>query len=168
MKWGAITMLVFVVTLGGLALNRGDGTLTAGLRGGGQSFVRFLPIMALAFAVMGLVEALLPHGLVEAWLSDEAGWRGLGAAWLAGLLTPGGSIIGMPLAAGLLKAGVSPAVLVTYLTSLAVLSVIRMPLELGFYGWRLMVLRIVASLVLPLIAGLSARLVAPWVMGGGG
>jgi len=113
---------------------------------------------------MGLVDALLPKDLVETWLTDASGFKGLGIAWIAGVLTPGGSIIGMPLAAGLAKAGVGPAVLVTYLTSLAVLSVIRVPLEIGFYGWRLMLLRVLASIVLPLAAGLMARVLAPFVM----
>ena len=72
----------------------------------------------------------------------------------------------MPLAASLMRAGVGAGVLVTYLTSLATLSIIRVPLEIGFYGWRLMVLRVVASLFLPLIAGVLAQLAAPWVMGG--
>lgn len=73
---------------------------------------------------------------------------------LAGrVLTPGGSIIGLPIAAVLYKTGVGLGALMTYLTSLATLSRLRIPLEIGFYGWRLTGVRIAVSLILPLIAG---------------
>ena len=167
MKWTLITMLLFVVGVAGVALHRGQDVFVEGLKSGGLSFAKFVPILMIAFLLMGFVDVLLPRDVVEKWLTDGSGWTGLGIAWLAGVLTPGGSIIGMPLAAGLLKAGVGAGVLVTYLTSLACLSLIRVPLEIGFYGWRLMVLRVIASLILPLMAGAIARLVAPWVMGSG-
>jgi len=67
----------------------------------------------------------------------------------------------MPLAAGLLRAGAGPSVIITYLTSLATLSVIRVPLEIGFYGWRLMVVRVLASVILPFAAGLVAHCGTP-------
>ncbi len=164
MKGTLIGLVVVVGVLLILAISRGDGSAVTGLKTAGLQFLKFLPILAIAFLIMGLVDALMPEGFVENWLSDASGFKGLGIAWIAGVLTPGGSIIGMPLAAGLAKAGVGPAVLVTYLTSLAVLSVIRVPLEIGFYGWRLMVLRVLASIVLPFAAGLMARVFAPFVM----
>ncbi len=164
MKSTLLGLAVVVVVLAGLALNRGDGTLTRGVTTAGSQFLQFIPILAIAFLLMGLVDALLPPDMVERWLTDASGWKGLGIAWLAGVLTPGGSIIGMPLAAGLAKAGVGAGVLVTYLTSLAVLSMLRVPLEIGFYGWRLMLLRVLASLVLPIGAGVIARLLAPIVL----
>lgn len=166
MKWSLISMAVLVVGLVGVAAVKGGGLVEQGFRTAGTTGLKFLPILAVAFVIMGFVDVLLPQAVVERWLSDAAGWRGIGVAWLAGVLTPAGSIIGLPLAAALLKAGVGAGVLVTYLTSMATLSLIRVPLEVGFYGWRLMVLRMVVSLVLPLVAGGLARLCAPWIMGG--
>lgn len=166
MKWSLISMAVLVVALIAAAAYKGEGLVEQGLRTAGTTGLKFLPILAVAFVIMGFVDVLLPQAVVERWLSDAAGWRGIGVAWLAGVLTPAGSIIGLPLAAALLKAGVGAGVLVTYLTSMATLSLIRVPLEVGFYGWRLMVLRVVVSLVLPLVAGGLARVCAPWIMGG--
>ena len=165
MKWSLIAMLAVATVLAGLALARGNGTFGAGLKTGGSQLGRIVPILLIAFLISGFVEVLLPAGFVQNWLSDASGWRGIGIAWLAGILTPGGSIIGMPLAAGLFQAGVGISVLVTYLSSLALLSVIRIPIELGFLGPRLTALRVLASLFLPPIAGLLARLAAPWIVG---
>lgn len=166
MKWSIIAMLAVLVGLIGFAAWKGEGLVEQGFRTAGTTGLKFVPILLVAFVIMGFVDALLPQAVVEKWLSDAAGWRGIGVAWLAGVLTPAGSIIGLPLAAALLKAGVGAGVLVTYLTSMATLSIIRVPLEIGFYGWRLMALRVVVSLVLPLVAGGLARLCAPWIMGG--
>ncbi len=166
MKWTILSMLLVAARLAGLALHKGDGALQEGLKTAAVTFGKFLPILAVAFLIMGMVDVLLPQEVVEKWLSESSGWRGLGAAWAAGVITPGGSIIAMPLAAGLLKAGVGPSVLVTYLTSIALLSYIRIPLEVGFFGWHLTLLRITASLVLPIGAGLIARWLAPLFMGG--
>ena len=80
---------------------------------------------------------------------------------MAGILTPGGSIIGLPLVATMYKAGVGVSVLVTYATSFVLLSVLRIPLEVGFYGWRLTGIRVAVSLFLPLVAGVTTQLLLP-------
>ena len=161
MKWTVISLLVFAIGLGTAAALKGDDTFAIGVRSAGGQFVRFLPILAVAFLITGFVEALLPAAAVERWLSDASGWQGIALAWLAGTLTPGGSIIGLPLVAGLYRAGVGVGPLITYLTALSTLSVLRIPLELGFYGWRLTALRIASSLVLPPLAGWLAVRLAP-------
>lgn len=168
MKWTIIAMVVLTLGLVGLAAYKGEGLVEQGFRTAGTTGLKFVPILLVAFVIMGFVDVLLPRDLVERWLSDAAGWRGLGVAWVAGVLTPAGSITGLPLAAALLKAGVGAGVLVTYLTSMATLSILRVPLEIGFYGWRLMALRVAVSLVLPFVAGALARVCAPWIMGASG
>ena len=84
-------------------------------------------------------------------------------AWGAGILTPGGSLVGLPLVAGMARLGVGAGVIVTYLASLAMLSIIRFPLEVGFIGGRLATLRFLGCLLLPPLAGLVTRLVAPLI-----
>lgn len=144
--------LAFVCYLrGGTALLL-DG-LRAGLRGVGP----LLPMLVLMFALAGFAEVLLPRQLVATWLSDSSGIRGLGLAVLLGIVTPGGGPIGLPIAASLLRAGAGAGVIVTYLSSMALLSFVRVPLELGIYGLRLTLLRIVCCLPLPFIAGFVAQ-----------
>jgi uncharacterized membrane protein YraQ (UPF0718 family) len=160
LKETLIILVLMLLALGGAALWKGPDTFSLGARTAIQQLIQYLPVLAVAVLLAGFTEALLPAELVKQWLSDESGWRGIGLAWLAGILTPGGTLTGMPLAAVLFKAGAGIGVLVTYLTSLAVLSVLRIPLEVGFYGWRLTALRAVASLLLPPIAGLLAQVLA--------
>lgn len=149
----ALAMFGVLAVLMVVARFQGSEVFTEGYRTSFEQLLRFLPILVVAMLVAGYTEVLLPEDIVERWLSDASGWRGIGLAWLGGILTPGGSIIGLPIVAALYQAGVGISVLMTYATSFATLSILRVPLEVGFYGWRLTLIRIAVSLVLPLIAG---------------
>lgn len=153
MKTTALFMAAGLLVLMGLALAQGGGTFREGLTTSGRQLIRFLPILVIAVLMAGFMETLLPRRIIDDLLSDSAGFKGIAIAWFAGIITPGGSIVGMPIIAGLYRAGVGTAVLMTYATSLATLSMMRIPIEAGFYGWRLTLLRIGVSLGLPFIAG---------------
>lgn len=166
MKAALIVMGVMLLGVVGLAAWRGGWPLVSeGLMRGGRESVTLLPLLAVVFLLTGFVQVLLPRDLVANWLSDEAGWRGIGVAWVAGALTPGGGPIGMPLAAALIRSGAGLGVIVTYLTSLSLLSFIRLPMEVAIYGGRLTGLRLLISLALPPVAGLLAHAVGPLLMG---
>lgn len=160
MKWAGGTLIVVLLLLMGLAVHKGNGAFQQGMKTSVVQGGKFLPILLLAFLIMGFTEVLLPKEFVQKWLTDASGWKGIGIAWLAGALTPAGSLVGLPIAAGLHKAGAGLGVLMTYLTSLAVLSMIRIPLEIGIYGLKLTLLRIGVSFFLPPIAGCVALLIS--------
>jgi uncharacterized membrane protein YraQ (UPF0718 family) len=159
MKIAALIMVVMVIGLAALTYARGGSPLVLqGLRGGGGGMLRLLPLLGVVFLLTGFVEVLVPRETAAAWLSDAAGVKGLLIAWAAGIVTPGGGPIGLPIAASLMRAGASMAVLVTYLTSVGLLSFIRIPMEVGIYGARLTIYRLLCSALLPVLAGALARL----------
>jgi uncharacterized membrane protein YraQ (UPF0718 family) len=165
-KAALLVMGVLLLGVVGLAAWKGGWPLVSeGLKRGGQESVTLLPLLVVVFVLTGFVQVLLPRELVAHWLSDEAGWRGIGVAWVAGALTPGGGPIGLPLAAALVRSGAGLGVVVTYLTSLSLLSFIRLPMEVAIYGGRLTGLRLLISLLLPPVAGLLAHAFGPALMG---
>lgn len=157
----AIALFAVLAILMGVSLWRGPETFAMGWRTSIHQLLCFLPVLVIAMLVAGYTEVLLPKDVVQRWLSDSTGWRGIGLAWLGGILTPGGSIIGLPMVAVLYEVGVGISVLISYATSFATLSILRVPLEIGFYGWKLPLTRIVVSLVLPFIAGGLTQLLLP-------
>lgn len=163
MRGALIVMAAFLAVLVGVVAWRGQ--LPEAARASWSQLGQFGPVLVLAILVVGCTEVLLSRELVERWLSDAAGFRGIAIAWLAGLLTPGGSLVGLPIVAGLHRVGVGPAVLVTYLVSLATLSAIRIPMEVGLIGGRLATLRFLACVGLPPLAGLITRGLAPLLRG---
>jgi len=124
MKETAIGFFIILIVLVVLALRKGTEAFVLGWSASLQQLVRFLSVLVLAVLVTGFTEVLLPKGLVENWLSESSGLRGIGLAWLAGILTPGGSLVGLPMIAVLFEAGVGISVLVTYATSFATLSLL--------------------------------------------
>jgi uncharacterized membrane protein YraQ (UPF0718 family) len=152
-KKAILAMLVVLAALGIAALRAGPGVFTLGVRSGVSQLLKLLPVLLIAMLLAGFVEVLLPKRIVETWLSDASGWRGIGIAWLAGILTPGGGIVGLPLVASLVKAGVGAGVLVTYLTSMALLSFLRVPMETAIVGEKLVLIRLGANFLLPPLAG---------------
>jgi len=164
MKVAAVVLLALVVGLGAVCFWKGGTALLGeGFRASGKSALTLVPLLVVVFLLAGFAEVLLPKETVSAWLSDAAGFRGLLVAWVAGALTPGGGPVGLPLAASLLRAGAGTGVLVTYLTSMSLLSFVRLPLEIGIYGNRLTALRVACSVVLPILAGLTANLLSSWI-----
>ena len=161
MKETAIALILTLAALMAFALWKGKEVFILGWQTSWQQLLHFLPVLVVAVIVAGFTETLLPKNLVESWLSDASGWRGITLAWIAGILTPGGSLIGLPLIAVLYKAGAGISVLITYSTSFATLSLLKVPIEVGFYGWRLTGLRLLVSLFLPIIAGMLAQAMLP-------
>ena len=162
MKTTFVILISAVIGLMILALSQGLDTFSLAWGKSWQQLMRFLPVVIVAMLISGFTDVLLPKGLVERWLSDASGWRGIGLGYLAGVLTPGAGLIGLPLVGTLYKAGVGSSVLVTYMTSMTTISLMRIPLELGFCGWQLTSLRISVSLILPIIAGILAHFLSPW------
>ncbi len=161
MKITFIVMLAILLVLVGGALYKGNGLLFEGSKNASLQLIKFLPILFVVFFIMGLLEVLLPKDFIQNWLSDAAGYKGILVGWVAGALTPGGSIMAFPIVATLYSKGVSLSILITYITSLTLLSFIRFPLEVSFYGGKITTVRVIASLLLPPIAGIITRLITP-------
>lgn len=115
------------------------------------------PVLLLA----SIVEVMLPKSIVERWLGVGSGFKGIMVATFAGAFTPGGPFLAFPLVLALYRAGADWAPLIAYITSWSILSVARvMVFELPLVGIELVSVRYAACLILPPIAGLSARYVA--------
>lgn len=117
------------------------------------------PRILLAMIVAGFAQVLLPRDKVAHWVGEQSGWRGLVIATVAGALTPGGPITSFPFVLALYMAGADRGALVAYLTSWALLGFQRvMVWEIPLMGMDFAVMRSLANLPLPLIAGYLARL----------
>jgi uncharacterized membrane protein YraQ (UPF0718 family) len=111
-----------------------------------------------AFVLAGFVQVLLPKNLIIKWVGAESGMRGILIASSVGAITPGGPMVSFPLVASLFKLGAGYGPLIAYLTSWSVLSFFRIAIwEIPFMGIKFTALRFFVSLILPVVAGLSAQ-----------
>jgi uncharacterized membrane protein YraQ (UPF0718 family) len=149
-----ILLVPLVAMLAAIAHARRLGELWTACVHQGQGLV---PLLVLAVLLAACVEVLLPGEVIARWLGEASGWRGIGIAWVAGILTPGGGPIGLTLVAAVARQGASVPVILTYLVSLSTLSLIRLPLEVGILGGRMATLRVLFCLLLPPLIGVAAR-----------
>ncbi len=152
-------VLVLLVLLGALAWGRGGGPLVwEGSSSGLRLFVRYVPVILLSFAVAGLAEALVPRQWVSSALGEGSGWRGLLLASAAGIVTPSGPFVSMPLAAGMLRTGAAPAAVVSFLAAWSLLAVHRLfAWEVPILGAPFAFTRWAICLPLPLVVGWLTR-----------
>lgn len=153
MKFTILFLSVLLIAMIFYAWQQGPDTFALAWANSGNQLLSFAPVLVIAVLLAGFTQTLIPQDFVQNWLSDSSGWRGIILAWIAGIFTPIAGVLAMPLVAVLYQAGASLAVIMTYLTSLATLSLMKVPIEVGFYGWKLTMLRFAVSLILPLIAG---------------
>lgn len=146
--WGIALWLVMI------ALRRGDGTAREAGRRALREFLWLLPRLGVGVIGAGFLAKLLPAELVAHYLGEDAGVSGLFIATLAGMLTPGGPVVGFSLGTAALKSGAGMAQIIAYVTAWSLMGLNRMLLwELPIMPRRFVVTRLVLSLPLPLIAG---------------
>lgn len=117
-----------------------------------------LPRVAAAQIVAGMVWVLLPRDRLSRFLKRYSGRRGLVIATVAGIVTPGGPASAFPFLAILASGGADRGILVSYITSWALLGVQRIIVwDIPLMGMDFSLLRLAISLPLPIIAGMIAR-----------
>jgi uncharacterized membrane protein YraQ (UPF0718 family) len=164
-KGRGTAMLIPTIVMGALAVAllcigyfRGQGEHVEGAKTGLQLTAQVLPLLLFAFLAAGLVQTLLPKELISTWIGPGSGLRGILLGTAAGVFTPGGPFVSMPIAAGLLRTGAGVGTIVAFLTAWSLWAVARLPLELGILGWKFAAIRLACTLFFPPIAGLLATL----------
>ena len=152
-------LLAILGGLCGLAWQRGGSELLSeGLASGGSMLLRFSLVIVISFLAAGLAERLVPQEWMSEALGDEAGIRGIFVATGAGILTPAGPFVSLPIAAVMLRSGASHAAVVAYLASWGLLAAHRfVAWEVPILGFPFASVRWAACLLLPILVGLAVR-----------
>lgn len=157
--WPTVVMFVIAVVLFIIASLQGEGKNVAGLKSAWNMTLQIIPLLIFAFIIAGLVQTLIPRDLISSWVGDESGFRGILIGTVAGALTPGGPYVSLPIAAGLLKTGASIPTMVAFVTGWSLMSVARIPLEVGIMGWRFTLIHMLSVIIFAPLAGLLASLI---------
>jgi uncharacterized membrane protein YraQ (UPF0718 family) len=124
---------------------------------GWHTLRRILPLLVVAFVIVGYVDVLAPQRLVQEWIGPRSGWQGLLLSEVAGILLPGGPYVVFPVIAALYRAGAGLGPAVTLVTAWAMGALLTISFELPFMGWRFTAIRWGLGLIFPLLAGAAAQ-----------
>lgn len=123
-----------------------------------RMLVDTMPRVMVAVASAGLLWVLIPRDRIASMVGRGSGILGLFAATIAGMVTVGGPTAAFPLLAILGSVGADRGVMVTYITAWATLGLQRiLTWDVPMMGAEFSVLRFVATMALPIMAGMIAR-----------
>jgi len=139
---------------------RDPGLPLIGLRSGLRLFLDILPRLLGALVLTGMLQVLVSPEWIQQWLGRSAGQRGIFVGFAAGILTPGGPLVSFPMVAVFYQSGASVSSLVAYITSWSLFGFQRiLAWELPFMGGRFVMIRVLPTLVFPILAGYLVRLI---------
>jgi uncharacterized membrane protein YraQ (UPF0718 family) len=160
--FGQAILLVLAFGAFGLALRRGVPTAQRALRETGQTILRVLPLLLAALPMAAFLAELIPADLAAGWLGPDSGLAGIAIASFAGGFIPGGPFVSFPLVLTFIKAGAGGPQMVALITGWAILGFHRViAWEWPVLGGRFILIRLLASGLLPILAGVLAQWLLP-------
>jgi uncharacterized membrane protein YraQ (UPF0718 family) len=126
----------------------------------GLSLIWFiLPRLIPALILTGMLQVVIPQDRVAHYFGHGSGLKAILMAVVAGVLTPGGPMVSVPLMVVLAHSGMALGPLVAYMTSWSLFGMQRIiAWEAPFMGWRFVTIRVVSSLAFPVLAGWMVKL----------
>ncbi len=153
-------VLMVIAIVAGVAcwLLKGSEVFEEAIHGDLRLIIQIAPMIIAGLMLAGLVEVLVPKELVTRWLGTSSGFKGLVLAMLAGAMTPGGPFSSFPIVLALQRAGADIGTMVSFITAWSVIGINRLLVwEIPFFEPEFLIIRFIASIPLPIVAGLIAR-----------
>ncbi len=119
-----------------------------------KSFVRILPTVVAIVIFIGLLLGFVPRSVISNIIGEQAGFKGILVVAVLGAILYIPSLISFPLASSLLKSGASVTAVAVFITTLTMIGVVTLPLEIRELGKRIAILRNGMSFVIAIVIGL--------------
>jgi len=149
-----LVLAVVAVALAVVAYWKDPGLPWIGARNGLSMLWFVLPRLIPALILAGMLQVLIPQETVSSYFGRDSGLSAILLASVAGILTPGGPMVSVPLLVVLANSGMALGPLVAYMTSWSLFGMQRIiAWEAPLMGWRFVVVRVVPSLAFPVLAG---------------
>jgi len=122
-----------------------------------RSFFRILPMVFIIIIIIGLLLGFVPASRISKIVGEQAGFKGVIFVAFLGAILHIPSLISFPLAASLLKDGASVATVAAFITTLTMVGMVTLPLEMKELGKRFALLRNGISFIFAIIIALLIK-----------
>ena len=113
-----------------------------------------IPRLVPALILAGMLQVVIPQATVARYFGRQSGFAAICMASLAGVITPGGPMVSVPLLVVLANSGMALGPLVAYMTAWSLFGMQRIiAWEAPLMGWKFVWVRIIPSLAFPVVAG---------------
>ncbi len=150
----AIILIVLAALFAVVAYLKDPSLPWIGARNGVALLWFILPRLVPALILAGMLQVVIPQETVARYFGQKSGMTAILMASAAGVITPGGPMVSVPLLVVLANSGMALGPLVAYMTAWSLFGVQRIiAWEVPLMGWRFVIARVVPSLAFPIIAG---------------
>jgi len=117
-----------------------------------KSFENILPQFISILLLIGFILAILDEATISRLLGRDSGLTGMAIAAVVGSVTLIPGFVAFPLAASLLEAGAGYGQIAMFVTTLMMVGVVTLPMEISYFGKRLAIKRNALALLYSVIA----------------
>jgi uncharacterized membrane protein YraQ (UPF0718 family) len=126
-----------------------------------KSFENILPQFLSILIIIGIMLAILSPDTISMIIGGESGFIGMLAAAIVGSITLIPGFVAFPLAAALLKSGAGFMQIAVFISTLMMVGIVTLPLEMKYFGKKATLIRngmaFVFSFVVALVIGVVLR-----------
>lgn len=117
------------------------GKTKAALKKAWKAFENIMPQFLSILVIIGIVLSVLNAQTISALIGNQSGWLGTVVLGLLGSVTLIPGFIAFPLAASLLGSGAGYAQLAAFISTLMMVGVVTLPVEMKYFGRKASVIR---------------------------
>lgn len=144
-------ILSFVLTLVSFGLDKNKTLM--GLKKGWKMFQNIAVPFVNILILVSLVLYFMPPALIVEYLGPESGWLGQWVAAIVGSITLIPGFISYPIASVLIQKGASYTIVATFMTTLMMVGIVTLPLEIKYFGRNVAVIRNVLNFIMAILIG---------------
>lgn len=119
-----------------------------------KSFENILPQFLSILILIGIMLAILSPDTISKLVGKESGWLGMIIAGVIGSITLIPGFVAFPLAAALLKSGAGFMQIAVFVSTLMMVGVVTIPVEIKYFGRKATLLRNGMAFVFSFIAAI--------------
>jgi uncharacterized membrane protein YraQ (UPF0718 family) len=126
-----------------------------------NSFENILPQLLSILVIIGIMLAILRPEVISSLIGEKSGWLGMLMASLIGSITLIPGFVAFPLASALLKSGAGFMQIAVFISTLMMVGIVTIPLEIKYFGKKAAILRnslaFVFSFIVAIAIGVALR-----------
>ena len=137
------TIILYVLAIGLLILSflKDKKKTKMALKKAWKSFENILPQFLSILLIIGIMLAVLSPETISRLIGQQSGWFGMIIASLIGSITLIPGFIAFPLASALLKNGAGFMQIAVFISTLMMVGVVTIPVEMKYFGKKATILR---------------------------
>ena len=136
-----IFLYCLVLSMLGLSYMKSKPKTQMALKKSWKSFENIMPQLLSILIIIGLILSILSTEIISILIGEQSGWIGVIAASIIGSITLIPGFIAFPLTAALLNSGAGLMQVAAFISTLMMVGVITLPLEIKYLGRKVALLR---------------------------